>query len=86
MKLSVVVPVFNEKNSIREILSRVEAVDIPKEIVVVDDHSTDGTREILKEIESKDEFPSARIIFSAVNRGKGAAIREGIRHAQGDFL
>jgi glycosyltransferase involved in cell wall biosynthesis len=81
-KLSVVIPVFNEERWIRELLRRVRAVPIPKEIIVVDDCSTDGTRAILRELEGED----LRILFQPVNRGKGAALREGFRHATGDVV
>jgi glycosyltransferase involved in cell wall biosynthesis len=78
-KLSVVVPVYNEKQWVRELVRRVQAVPIPKEIVMVDDCSTDGTRDILKELEG----PDVRIILQPHNQGKGAALREGFRHATG---
>lgn len=81
-KLSVVVPVFNEKQWIRELVRRVEEVPIPKEIILIDDFSTDGTREILKEYEAKGH----RVIYQPVNKGKGAALREGFQHATGDLV
>jgi glycosyltransferase involved in cell wall biosynthesis len=86
MKVSIIVPVFNELQTIREILKRIEQVDLDKEIVVVDDGSKDGTRDVLREIEQRRECPSARIFFMDINRGKGAAIREGIRHITGDVI
>jgi glycosyltransferase involved in cell wall biosynthesis len=76
-------PVYNERETIREILRRVRAVDIDKEIIVVDDGSTDGTREILMEEEKKGDL---RIFYHDENRGKGAAVRTGIRKARGDFI
>jgi len=82
-KLSVVIPVYNEKQWIRELVRRVEAVPIPKEIVIVDDCSTDGTRDILRELESHDDV---RIVYQPHNQGKGAALREGFRHAVGDAV
>ncbi len=82
-KLSVVIPVYNEKIWIREIVRRVQAVPIPKEIVIVDDCSTDGTRDILKTLEDQ---PDVRVVYHEVNRGKGAALREGFRHATGDVV
>ncbi|HXX58898.1 MAG TPA: glycosyltransferase family 2 protein [Thermodesulfovibrionales bacterium] len=82
MKLSVVVPVYNEKNTIREICERVRAVDIEKEIIIVDDCSTDGTREIVREMANED----TRVYFHAENRGKGAALRTGFEKATGDIL
>jgi len=86
MKLSVIVPVFNELHTIHEILARIEQVPVDKEIIVVDDGSTDGTRERLKEIDRSKEFSTVRIFFLDINRGKGAALREGIRQAVGDIL
>jgi len=82
-KLSVVIPVYNEKRFIRELISRVEAVPIPKEILIVDDHSTDGTREILKELETHE---TVRVFYQPVNQGKGAALREGFRRATGNVV
>src|SRR5438105_13333606 len=67
-KISVVIPVFNERQWIREIVRRVQAVSIPKEIIVVDDFSTDGTRDILKTLESD----SVRVFYQPINQGKGA--------------
>jgi glycosyltransferase involved in cell wall biosynthesis len=81
-KLSVVIPVYNEREYIQELLSRVQAVPITKEIIVVDDCSTDGTREILRQIED----PDLRIIYQPHNQGKGAALREGFRHAMGTVV
>ena len=82
-KLSVVIPVYNEFQWIREIIRRVDAVPIPKEVVIVDDFSTDGTRDILKELE---EHPDVHVIYQPHNQGKGAALREGFRHAKGDVI
>jgi glycosyltransferase involved in cell wall biosynthesis len=82
-KLSVVIPVYNERQWIRELLRRVEAVPVPKEIVIVDDFSTDGTRDILKELESRGDV---RVIYQPFNQGKGAALREGFRHATGTAI
>ena len=82
MKLSVVIPVYNEINTIEEILRRVRAVDLEKEIVIVDDGSTDGTREILAEIDD----PDTRVIYHPRNRGKGAALRTGFQQVAGDIV
>ena len=76
-KLSVVIPVYNEERWIREVVRRVQAVPIPKEIVIVEDCSTDGTRAILKELEA--ECDDLRVFYQPHNQGKGAALREGFR-------
>jgi len=81
MKLSVVIPVYNEKNTVKDILSRVKAVAIEKEIILIDDCSTDGTREILKELAGEGET----VIFHERNMGKGAALRTGFAHVTGDY-
>lgn len=82
MKLSVVIPVYNEINTILEILRRVKDVPIEKEIIVVDDGSTDGTREALKEIKEK----NIKIFFNKRNRGKGYSIRRGFKYASGEIV
>src|SRR5687767_15507059 len=82
MKLSVVIPVFNEKNTIVEIIDRVINVDLPKEIIVVDDGSTDGTRAILEELKPRID----QLIFMERNSGKGAAVKAGFAAATGDIL
>jgi glycosyltransferase involved in cell wall biosynthesis len=82
-KLSVVVPVYNEAATIREILAQVRAVDLPLEIIVVDDDSTDGTREILK-AEAAD--PATRVFMHKRNLGKGAAVRTGLLQVSGDIV
>ncbi|MBI4319987.1 MAG: glycosyltransferase family 2 protein [Chloroflexi bacterium] len=76
-------PVYNEKETIEEILRRVAKVRINKEIVVVDDCSTDGTREILQKLSDNGEF---HVLFHPVNRGKGAAIRTALENATGDII
>jgi glycosyltransferase involved in cell wall biosynthesis len=83
VKLSVVIPVYNETKTIREIVERVLAVPIPKEILIVDDGSTDGTREILRELDGKDGI---RVFLQSVNQGKGAAVSVGFRNATGDVV
>ncbi len=83
MKLSVIVPCFNETHTVESIIDAICRSPHPdKEIIVVDDFSTDGTREKLKQIEDRID----RIILQPVNRGKGAAIREGIKAATGDIV
>ncbi len=84
MKLSIVIPCFNEVETIRAIVAAVKASPcIPKEIIIVDDRSTDGTREMLKgEIEAQVD----RVIYHEVNQGKGAALRTGIAAASGDII
>lgn len=83
-KLSVIIPVYNEKNTIKEIINRVKSVNLPaglqKEIIVVDDGSKDGTREILKTI------PGIVYIFHQKNLGKGGALKTGFKAATGDYL
>ena len=85
-KLSVVVPVFNERNTLVEIVRRMRAVELPdgveREIIVVDDGSTDGTREVLRQLGDS----TVRVVFHPDNRGKGAAVRTGFEHAVGDYV
>jgi glycosyltransferase involved in cell wall biosynthesis len=82
-KLSVVIPVYNERRTIEEIVRRVEAVPIPKEILIVDDASTDGTRQIVEQLQQR---PGIRAFFQPRNRGKGAALRVGFHNATGDAV
>ncbi len=81
--LSVIMPVYNERETLTEILAQVRAVDLEKEIVVIDDGSTDGTRDVLREEEKKGDL---KVFYHQVNRGKGAAVRTGLEHACGDFI
>ncbi len=83
MKITVVIPVYNEAKTIQEILRRVQNMDLVHEIVVVDDGSTDGTREILREL---DGSGIVRVILHERNLGKGAALVTGFRHATGDII
>ena len=83
MKLSVVMPVYNEAKTIREIVRLVRAVPVEKEILIVDDGSTDGTREILRGMDGKD---GVRVFFQPQNQGKGAAVSVGFRYATGDVV
>jgi glycosyltransferase involved in cell wall biosynthesis len=86
MKLSIVIPVYNEKNFIREIVERVRKVslqDVEKEIIIVDDFSTDGTRDILQ----RDMEPLvSKVIYREKNQGKGAALRAGFQQVTGDIV
>jgi glycosyltransferase involved in cell wall biosynthesis len=83
-KLSVIVPVFDERNTVVEIVRRMRQVDLPVdlEIVVVDDGSTDGTRDVLRQLADS----TVRVITHERNRGKGAAIRSGLAHVTGDLV
>jgi glycosyltransferase involved in cell wall biosynthesis len=85
-KLSIVIPVYNEKDTIESIVSRVESVKLPagmeREIVIVDDFSSDGTREILKEMNGGSRI----VLFQKRNMGKGAALRTGFARSTGDIV
>lgn len=82
--LSIIIPIYNEKNTLLEIVKRVESADIgdiEKEIILVDDCSTDGTRDVLKELENKHE-----VFYQEKNMGKGATLRIGFKQATGDII
>lgn len=83
MKLSVVIPVFNEENTLGKLIQSVESVILPldREIILIDDNSTDGTREILKTFSGK-----YRVVFQDKNQGKGTAVRRGFQEATGDIV
>jgi len=83
-KLSVIVPVFDERNTVVEIVRRMRVVDLPVdlEIVMVDDGSTDGTRDVLRQLADS----TVRVVTHDQNRGKGAAIRNGLEHVTGDLV
>lgn len=85
MKLSVIIPVYNEKATIEKVIEKARKVPVEKEIIVVDDGSTDGTQDILKKIEEKN-YKEVKIIFKDKNEGKGAAIREGLKKISGDVI
>lgn len=85
MKLSVIMPVYNEAPTVEEIIRRVLAEPHEKELIIVDDGSTDGTREILARVQQA--YPEqVRVILHERNQGKGAAVRTGLAHATGDIL
>ncbi len=85
LTLSVIIPCYNEVTTIREVLDRVEDVGVAHEIIIVDDGSTDGTREILHEIEAEAR-PLVRVVYHDHNQGKGAALVTGFGHATSDIL
>jgi len=82
MKLSVIIPVYNENATIRKVLDTVNKVDIPKEIIIVDDGSDDGTRELIVGL----SMDGTKKCFHSKNRGKGAAIRTGLEKVTGDIV
>ncbi len=83
-KVSIIIPVYNEKDTLKTLLEKVEQADfsgLEKEIIMVDDCSNDGTTDILKELSSK-----YKVLFHEINQGKGAAIRTAVKEATGDFI
>ncbi len=91
MKLSVLMPVYNEAGTLEEAIRRVQSVRFPKEIIAVDDGSTDGSRDILKRLEAEAMNGSApgdafKVILQPFNQGKGAALRTGVAHVTGDVV
>ncbi len=82
MLLSVLIPAYNEIHNIQNILNKIGEVTIPKEIIVVDDGSTDGTRELLNTLKSD----TIKVVFHEKNQGKGGAIRTAIEHSKGDII
>ena len=83
MKLSIIIPIFNERETILQVIKKINAVKlnkIQKEIILVDDCSTDGTREILKKLKKY------KVLYHEINQGKGAAIRTGLKEATGDLI
>jgi glycosyltransferase involved in cell wall biosynthesis len=84
MKLTVIVPVYNEKDTIKEIIGLIKQAPVEEiEIIIVDDHSSDGTRELLQ---NQLENEVDKVIYHDVNQGKGAALRSGFREATGDYV
>ncbi|NQU73311.1 MAG: glycosyltransferase family 2 protein [Candidatus Omnitrophica bacterium] len=82
LSLSVVMPTYNEKDTINEIIEKVLAVDIVKQLIIVDDSSTDGTKEILQQLAS----PRIKIMYHQKNQGKGAALRTGFKEVTADVV
>jgi glycosyltransferase involved in cell wall biosynthesis len=82
--VTVVIPVYNEKNTIHEILRQVRATPLKKQIILVDDCSKDGTTDILRRLQA--EEPDLTVVFHEENQGKGAALRTGFKHATGRFV
>ena len=82
MRLSVVIPVYNALATIERLLAKVASVDVEKELVIIDDNSSDGTREVLLRMTQSDHI----VIFHDTNQGKGAALRTGFNHARGDYV
>jgi len=83
LKLSVIIPCYNERSTVDKVVARVRAVELAYEIIVVDDGSTDGTRDVLANIAPGDDL---RIIYHDHNQGKGAAVRTGFKNATGDVF
>jgi glycosyltransferase involved in cell wall biosynthesis len=84
MKLSAIMPVYNEWNTVRAVVERVLSVPLEIELVCVDDGSSDGSREILGQLQA--QHPNLRVLLQPKNMGKGAALRRGIQEATGDFV
>ena len=84
MKISVIIPVYNEVQTIKEVVTRVQEVELEKEIIIVDDYSTDGTREHLREINQANE--NVKVLYHDHNQGKGAALRTGFQAITGDIV
>ena len=82
MKLSIIIPVFNEVNTIAVIIQKVQSADYDKEIIVVDDASTDGTKDVLQKLSQQ---PKIKVFYHEKNRGKGAAIRTAIKNITGNI-
>lgn len=82
MKLSVIIPVYNEKNTLKALIERVQAVPLEKEIILVDDCSTDGTRDLLPELKGN----GIKVILQEKNGGKGSAVKRGFAEAEGDYV
>src|SRR5579864_5135545 len=87
--LSVVIPVYNERATLQGLVERVRAVPIRKQIILIDDGSRDGTRDVLRGIEAEprdDALNTMKVVYHEKNRGKGAALRTGFQHASGQLV
>ena len=84
MKLSVIMPVYNERSTLREVVAKVVSVPLEIELLCVDDGSSDGSRDILAQLD--EQYPQIRVFLQPHNMGKGAALRRGIQEATGDFV
>ena len=84
MKLSAVMPVYNERNTLSAVVGRVLGIDLDIELICIDDGSSDGSREVLAELQL--QHPQMRVLLQPRNMGKGAALRRGIQEASGDFV
>ncbi|MDD5120672.1 MAG: glycosyltransferase family 2 protein [Candidatus Omnitrophica bacterium] len=80
--ISVIVPVYNEEKTIKQIIDKIQAVNIDKEIIIVDNSSTDGTHQILSQM----HYPNLKIIYHSTNRGKGASFLTGLSNASGEYI
>ena len=83
IKLSIVIPVYNERETLETLIAKVNSVDYDKEILLIDDFSSDGTREVLKKYENKENF---QVLYHDHNQGKGAALRTGFSNVNGDII
>ena len=83
LKLSIVIPIYNERETLETLIAKVNSVDYDKEILLIDDFSRDGTREVLKRYENKENF---QVLYHDHNQGKGAALRTGFSNVNGDII
>ena len=83
LKLSIVIPIYNERETLETLIAKVNSVDYNKEIILIDDFSTDGTRKILNKYENKEGF---KVLYHNHNQGKGAALRTGFSSVNGDII
>jgi len=83
LKISIVIPIYNEQKTLETLIAKVSAVDYHKEIILIDDFSTDGSRAILESYENKENF---KVLYHKRNQGKGAALRTGFSNVSGDII